>query len=746
MRLNMLFSGLTLAVALGLTAKAQAQLCPLTPIPGSATSHLTELKSENDYQNLIGVMAGIDYAKFSIELASGNTYFQNTTMFPFHYQFFVKHIPGYENLTADEYERYLFSPTEMKLTAGAIYYSKCFKIPNATEPGMAGFTIYFRDKFPLDQVVATYETLKKRIPFMSTKLAFMFERPQDFFQQKRFLDQKGIPSVNLQSFIKAGPKTIVYHAATSFGFLRKLDQTAFEKGEYTAKDILILDQVPLDVGPVSGIITTAPQSPHSHIILRAMNQNVPDAYIPGADQAEAIKNRIGQLVRLEVKPDGNYVVETADAAQADAYFKSRVPTLPEPVRDLTVKTLFPLTKPATRDLVKAYGAKGTNFAVLDQALRKAGRDRSYFDGSFLVPFSFYEAHVGQKISDKLCKKALKESSDQGSPIIAGANKRCETLIGQPISVYLKQITTATALDQMLKDAPFRKGTLEYVKAMIEEAGVDDDFEALVKGTIGKLQPADRRMRFRSSTNSEDLPGLNGAGLYKSKGGCLGDEDREKDSGSVCQTPLERSRIEAMLQKLKADGTEKNKALIADLEKKLKKTKKINKAIRGVYASLWGEKAFLFRDYYRIPHDKISMGILVHPSFVNESANGVAIVKMKDGVLSADVVVQKDDVSITNPELPGAVPERFQATLPEGGRMSAPTYVSRSNLSNGQPVLSEAQAQDLLEQMAIVYKEMKRTDGSKEKTYDLEFIVSEKGTVLIKQARPLAGARSEEGED
>ena len=746
MRLNMLFSGLTLAVALGFSGKAEAQLCPLTPIPGSTTSHLTELKSEGDYQKLIAVMSGIDYAKFSIELSSGNTYFQNTTNYPFHYQFFVKHIPGYENLTADEYERYLFSPTEKKLTAGAIYYSKCFKLPNATEPGMAGFTVYFRDKFPIEQVVATYETLKARIPFMATKLAFMFERPQDFFQQKRFLDQKGIPSVNLKSFLKAGPKPIVYHAASSFGFLRKLDAAAFEKGEYTAKDILILDQVPLDVGPVSGIITTAPQSPHSHIILRAMNQNVPDAYIPGADQAEAIKGKIGQLVRLEVKTDGTYVIEAADRAQADAYFKSRVPVLPEPVRDLNVKTLFPLTKPATRELVKAYGAKGTNFAVLDQALRKAGRDRSYFDGSFLVPFSFYEAHVGQKLSDKICKKALKECSEKGHALCTDANKRCESLIGQPMSAYLKQISTSPVLDQMLKEASFRKATLEYAQAMIEEAPVEDGFETLVKGTITNLHPADRRMRFRSSTNSEDLPGLNGAGLYKSKGGCLGDEDREKDSGSACQTSLERARIEAMLAKLRADGAEKNKALIADLEKKLKKTKKINKALRGVFASLWGEKAFLFRDYYRIPHDKISMGILVHPSFVNESANGVAIVKMKDGALSADVVVQKDDVSITNPDLPGAVPERFQAILAEGGRMSAPTYVSRSNLSNGQPVLSEAQAQDLLEQMAIVYKEMKRTDGSKEKTYDFEFIVSEKGTVLIKQARPLAGAHSEEGED
>ena len=71
----------------------------------------------------------------------------------------------------------------------------------------------------------------------------------------------------------------------------------------------------------------------------------------------------------------------------------------------------------------------------------------------------------------------------------------------------------------------------------------------------------KSLRYRSSTNNEDLPGFSGAGLYDSKTQDL--EETEEDG--------------------------------------------IDKSIKGVWASLWNFRAFVERDFYRIDHKKTAMG-------------------------------------------------------------------------------------------------------------------------------------------
>ena len=88
-----------------------------------------------------------------------------------------------------------------------------------------------------------------------------------------------------------------------------------------------------------------------------------------------------------------------------------------------------------------------------------------------------------------------------------------------------------------------------------------------------------RLRFRSSTNAEDIEGFNGAGLYSSFTGLLNDE-----------------------------------------------YKSFEKAIKKVWASLWEFRAFEEREYFKINQKTVGMGILVHRSFNDEDGNGVAITK------------------------------------------------------------------------------------------------------------------------
>ncbi len=155
----------------------------------------------------------------------------------------------------------------------------------------------------------------------------------------------------------------------------------------------------------------------------------------------------------------------------------------------------------------------------------------------------------------------------------------------PFHYYLGHLERAgitATIAPMLQDASFqldghaRDTALEDLRARIEAAPIDP---ALIHGIRTRITTTarDTRWIFRSSTNAEDLAGFTGAGLYRS-----------------IVVP--------------AHATDDQ---IAD-------------AIRQVWASVWLLGAFEERDWYRVQHDRVAMGILAEPFVDGAFANGVAI--------------------------------------------------------------------------------------------------------------------------
>jgi hypothetical protein len=202
-------------------------------------------------------------------------------------------------------------------------------------------------------------------------------------------------------------------------------------------------------------------------------------------------------------------------------------------------------------------------------------------------------------------------------------------------------------------------------------------------------PKGSSIRCRSSTNNEDLPGFSGAGLYDSF-------THKPDEGHL------------------------------------------SKSIKQVYASLWNFRAFEEREFYRVDHLAAAMGVLVHPNFKGELANGVAvttdILYQTDGNYYINTQVGED--LVTNPE-ELSTPEEMLLDW----RSSREFQVMRSSSrrSTGGQLLASEHREQLRDHLGKIHGKFARLYGKSiddpNFAMEIEFKVTSSGQLAIKQARP-----------
>jgi hypothetical protein len=148
-----------------------------------------------------------------------------------------------------------------------------------------------------------------------------------------------------------------------FGVLKVVDgASAPQGGPLTARDVVIFKgATPNDLAHVGGIITEGPQTPLSHINLKAQQNKTPNAYVKDATKDPAIAGLVGKLVRYEVGPNG-FTIKEATKAEADAWLEAQRPARPQQAtRDLSKKKILDLDALSAKD-AKAFGAKSANLA------------------------------------------------------------------------------------------------------------------------------------------------------------------------------------------------------------------------------------------------------------------------------------------------------------------------------------------------------------------------------------------------
>ena len=334
------------------------------------------------------------------------------------------------------------------------------------------FEFWEGDLIPSDQIQATAEIINKTF---FEPVAF---KPNSSRQEEASAAIDGIRRI-LQSDIAKEQEYQPLNLAKGLGrihIIEKLD----EHVEIGSNEILVLNEVPIQLPPVAGVIVTKPSTPLSHINLLLKGWGVPNAYIKNANQL--LKEYDSRWVSLETKRDA-YTIKLADMDQLREYQKRMAsrPDLIKPRSDLSVSRIASLRQQRAKDVV-AYGGKSSNLGEMMNAKLPG---ITVPDG-FTVPFFYYDQFLQENELDDVIYELMQDQ-------------------------------------KFVHDPAYRRERLSELRQKFQNGQVNRKLRDEVL-RIAHSQYPGKGLFARSSSNTEDLPNFSGAGLHSSVPNVKGDKE------------------------------------------------------------------------------------------------------------------------------------------------------------------------------------------------------------------------------
>lgn len=453
--------------------------------------------------------------------------------------------------------------------------------------------------------------------------------------------------------------------AVGFGVLRFVPASELATTTLDPRTILITDDVPNDIELVGGLITESFQAPLAHVNVLSKGRGTPNMGLRHARNNPRLLALLGKPVRLQVRAD-DFELRPASTAELDEHWNKQLGAGPviQARLDTSLRKLVPLTDLGFQDLPRV-GAKAAQLAEL-------GRVQSDAPG----------CPGGMGVPDKAFAVPLVHSIEHSAA--SGAQKLIAQLLASPL---------------LRQDVEKRAVALQKIRDAITKAPVSKTLLTAVEGAI-RARFGTERVRMRSSSNTEDLPEFNGAGIYQSTSAALGDPER-----SV------------------ADG------------------------LRLVWASIWGARAFAERELAHIDHASVAIGVLIHEGFLSEKVNGVAVSRSVTDPNDGDVYyidAQFGEAAVTNPA-PGISTEQV---LYRWFRDPPLLYQSRSTFSPTQPVMQLSEIEQLVCRLSAISAHFRplidpnRTQPWFAMEVEFKLVANPDNTkrLVIKQTRPYSFGR------
>ena len=334
------------------------------------------------------------------------------------------------------------------------------------------FEFWEGDLIPADQIKLAADVIK------ATFFTAVAYKPNSIRQDDDSRTVTGLDRVS-QSDIAKEQEYQALNVARGLGRIHvipKLD----EHVEIGFNEILVLEEVPIQLPPVAGVITSHPSTPLSHINLLAKGWGIPNAYVKNA--LTLLKQYDGWWVEFDAKLDG-YTIKRADQDQLKEYQRrlSQRLDVMKPRFNLAETRLLGLRQQRATSAI-AFGGKSANLGELMNA-RLPG---IVVPNGFTIPFFYYDEFLRANNLDDAIGTLL---NDQ----------------------------------KFVHDPAYRREKLVKLRESIKQAQFDDKLQAQILRRV-KLEFAGKGLFVRSSSNSEDLPNFSGAGLYTTVPNVRGDKE------------------------------------------------------------------------------------------------------------------------------------------------------------------------------------------------------------------------------
>jgi hypothetical protein len=572
--------------------------------------HESGLLTPEDFHALAAGRGGVgaESVEFIVDLASGDQVtFLNAGDWDLHYTFIreeIEHLPHLDRCDPAQRQEYnkgwvAFSQENYFVVEGRRYLLGTLVKYAGTELETMEFAP--GDTISAAQMQHAFFTVMTHVPDPENWLI----RPQAPDQIERIQTIQGsVPIVGPGAPFRG----VTFQALTTgkaFGTLRFVPADELEGTPLGPRDIVVTDEVPNDIPLIGGLVTETFQTPLAHVNILSRGRGTPNMALRDARSDDRLAPYFGKLVELDVDAQ-NFSVTDADPDAALAFWKSRLPIdVLTPRLDTSVRGVQPLSARGYGDLPFIGGKAAQMAELLRVPLCTAGGSASTPDRPFAIPVVHSLEHYRESGALALLDELRQDSRFLADPLV-------------------------------------REQGLARVRALVHDYPVDRTLLREVHDAIA-ARWANRALRFRSSSNTEDLPGFSGAGLYTSEG------------LNVDEIP---GGVEA--------------------------------AIQTVWGSLWERRAYDEREYSGVDQYAVAMAVLVHPAYKSERANGVAISRDALQPTHSDryyINAQVGEALVTNPA-PGVESDELTYELYRSPRM---VFHGHSTFTPDAPVLSEAEA-------------------------------------------------------
>ncbi len=638
----------------------------------ASTEYLEQIQCSADFQALgsepiDASIPGARSVKVVLDTADSNhQYFQNSVLYKVHYDFTSTHLSGnglpVVPSLAEFNESQYYQPDRRFILGAATYYD--------------GPKVWTLEMAPYDTASATMmETLFRSVKshaFFGPVLRF--HPTSDAIALEAAKMPKDIPIVSTDE-LYAGINYQPLVLSTGVGRLRFETLATIDEAAISYTDIVVVDSAPNDIPVVQGLISQDFQTPLSHVNVLSANRKTPNMGLRGAMSNTDLRALEGKLVSLTVSAL-DYDVHEVSAAEAQEFWDAHKPTpvtLPTVDQSVTALTNIEDVTPepeaggSLRDNIKmavlAFGGKAAQYSILT---RTPGVP---IEKAFAIPvYWYYEFMQRNGFFDEI--EALQKDASFQS------------------------------------DSQVRFDKLTEFQEHVQAGTVSPDLQTELMAKIAAEYP-NHVIRFRTSTNSEDLDGFPCAGCYDSAKG-----DPAKG-------------VEDVLD-----------------------------AIRFTYSTVWKFRTFEERAYYSVDHQSVGMALLVHDNFPDdyEKANGVAITAnpFDESGLEPAFYINTQYGGKVEVVAPAAGTTSDQLLYFFDNPNQPITYLGHSNIiSAGSTVLSRTQIHSLGVALDAIHERFSPAYGPAsgnngfyamdcEFKFSNEADPSQPATLFVKQARPYPG--------